>query len=170
MQIEQGLIRESQLDVALNTCVHQGRRGDFGMMLAMLSQDALDFAQFHLPTSVAEEKNRTEEVLKRELQIGPQKPLAPSEFDMLIGQENAFVVQHFGMTALHLKECLVPEPLAVRDDKKHIPLEVIDNCELAVRRKLKPTPHISNNKMIDAAGFYDQLASGRAQSLLNAVA
>jgi hypothetical protein len=170
MQIEQGLIRESQLDNALNNCVHQGRRGDFGMMLAMLSQDALDFAQFHLPTSSTDEKNQTEDALKRELQIGPQKRLAPEEFDMLIGQENAFVVQHFGMTALHLKECLAPEPLAIRDDKKHIPLVIVDNCELSVRRKLKPTPYVSNDKAIDAAGFYDQIASGQAQSMLNAVA
>lgn len=170
MQIEQGLIRESQLDVALNKCVHQGRRGDFAMMLSMLSQDVLDFAEFHLPKSSAEEKNNTEAALKRELQIGPQKPLAPSEFDMLIGQENAFVVQHFGMAAVHLKECLDPEPLAVRDDKKHIPLVVVDNCELSVRRKIKPIPHVSNERSIDAASFYDQLASGEHKSVLNAVA
>jgi hypothetical protein len=170
MQIEHGLIRESQLDIALNTSVHQGRRGDFAMMLSMLSQDALDFSQFHLPSSPTEEKNKTEDALKRELQIGPQKPLAPSEFDMSIGQENAFVVQHFGMAALYLKECLAPEPLAIRNDKKHIPLAVVDNCELAVRRKLKPALQISNDKMMDAASFYDQLASGEAQSLLNAVA
>lgn len=170
MQIDQGLIRESQLDVTLNECVHQGRRGDFAMLLSMLSQDALDFAQFHLPTSPTIEKNKSEDALKRGLQIGPQKPLAPAEFDMLIGQENAFVVQHFGLTALHLKECLAPEPFAIRNDKKHIPLEIVDNCELAVRRKLRPSMPVSNEKLIDAAGFYDQLASGKAQSLLNAVA
>lgn len=170
MQIEQGLIRETQLDSALNHSVHQGRRSDFAMMLSMLSQDALDFGQFHLPTSEVEANDKSEAALKKELQIGPQKPLAPETFDMLVSEENAFIVQHFGMTAMQLKECLMPEPLAVRDDKKHIPLNVLDNCELAVRRKIQKTAVYKNAIPMDAAGFYDQLATGEHEAMLNAVA
>jgi len=49
MQIDDLLITESQLNSRLNNSVHENRRGEFALLLAMLSHDALDFSQFHLP-------------------------------------------------------------------------------------------------------------------------
>ncbi|MFC3032362.1 VC2046/SO_2500 family protein [Pseudoalteromonas fenneropenaei] len=166
MQIDGILLRESQLDSKLNESVHFGDRGEFGLLLAMLSQDALDFAQFHLPQSVQQAPERSEEQLRKELQIGPQRALAPETFDMLVAEEDAFVVQNFGMAAFRLKDCLQPEPLTIRNDKKHIPLHIVDNCEPAVRRKLQGIKQLANELPIDAAAFYDQLASGKPQSML----
>ncbi|CCQ12358.1 Potential queD like 2 [Pseudoalteromonas luteoviolacea B = ATCC 29581] len=170
MQIERILLGEAQLNTQLNQSVQQGRRGDFAMMLSMLSQDALDFSQFHLPQSTTEEKDKSEQALKRLLQIGPQKPLAPETFDLLLAEEDAFIVQSFGMTAMRLKECLMPEPFAVRNDKKHIPFEVKDNCELAVRRKIQQQTAKVNKVQMNAAAFYDDLASKAHESILSSVA
>ena len=55
----------------------------------MLSQDALDFSQFHLPKTEIEENTTQEAQLREQLGAGPKQPLAPSEFNMLIGQFNA---------------------------------------------------------------------------------
>ncbi|WP_125561662.1 MULTISPECIES: VC2046/SO_2500 family protein [Pseudoalteromonas] len=169
MQIDGILCKEAQLGSALNHSVHEARRGDFGLLLSLLSQDALDFSQFDLPHSSSQEADKSEEALKKALQLGPQKPLAPEQFDMLIGQSNGFMAQGGDLTSLRLKECLQPEPFAVRNDKKHIPLHIVDNLEPAVRQKLENTrnPQMLVDKHdIDAAGFYDQIAGGEMQSML----
>ncbi|TMP24580.1 queD like 2 [Pseudoalteromonas rubra] len=169
MQIDGILCKEAQLGSALNHSVHEARRGDFALLLSLLSQDALDFSQFDLPHTLPEQPDKSEAALKLALQLGPQKPLAPEQFNMLIGQDNGFLVQEGDLASLRLKECLQPEPYAVRDDKKHIPLHIVDNLEPAVRQRLEKTRNpqmLVDNKDIDAAGFYDQIAGGEMQSML----
>ncbi|MCF2860053.1 queD like 2 [Pseudoalteromonas sp. SMS1] len=169
MQIDELLLKEAQLGVALNISVHESRRGDFGLLLSALSQDALDFSQFDLPRSAVDEKDSSEEALKKELQVGPKKPLAPAEFDFLIGQYNRHFVKDGGLEDIKLNECLDPEPLHIRDDKTHVPLFVVENLEPAVRARLikQKQPEVKGKENeIDAAGFYDQLASGKMQSQL----
>ncbi|KZN36254.1 VC2046/SO_2500 family protein [Pseudoalteromonas luteoviolacea] len=169
MQIDDLLLKEAQLGVALNISVHASRRGDFGLLLSALSQDALDFSQFDLPRSAIDEKDSSEDALKKELQIGPQKPLAPSEYDFLIGQYNRYFVKDGGLEDIKLNECLDPEPLHIRDDRTHVPLSVVENLEPAVRAKLakQKQPEVTGkDNDIDAAAFYDQLASGEMQSQL----
>ncbi|WP_046005979.1 VC2046/SO_2500 family protein [Pseudoalteromonas rubra] len=169
MQIDGILCKEAQLGSALNHSVHEARRGDFALLLSLLSQDALDFSEFDLPHTSPEEPDKSEAALKKALQLGPQKPLAPEQFNMLIGQNNGFLVNDGDLASLRLKECLQPEPYAVRNDKKHIPLHIVDNLEPAVRQKLEQTRNpqmLVDNKDIDAAGFYDQLAGGEMQSML----
>lgn len=169
MQIDNILTREDQLGGALAICVSAQRRADFSMLLAMLSQDALDFSQFHLPEEEQQESDKSESALKKELQIGPAQVLAPADFDMLIGQNNAQCLSQSSMTSLRLSHCLNPEPLAVRDDCKHIPLVVVDNCELAVRNRLdmdKKGEGTADKPKMDAAAIYDQLNSGEMQSAL----
>ena len=173
MQIDGVLISESQLGSALNISIHETRSADFAMLLSMLSHDALDFSQFHLPKSQQQQPDRSEDTLKKELQVGPQKPLAPAQFDMLIGQDNAQLVASGAMTSLRLRECLNPEPFAARNDKKHVPLEVVENLEPAVKQRLAKAQgklDLVTDKPMDAAGFYDQLAAGEMQSMLKASA
>ncbi|MBQ4845875.1 queD like 2 [Pseudoalteromonas sp. MMG013] len=169
MQIGSILTREDQLGGALSVSVNEQRRADFSMLLAMLSQDALDFSQFHLPEDETVESDLSEDALKKEFQVGPKQSLAPAQFDMLIGKNNAESLSRSSMASLRLANCLDPEPLAIRDDYKHIPLMVVDNCELAVRRRLESEIHggvaIDKPKM-DAAAMYDQLNSQEMQNAL----
>jgi hypothetical protein len=169
MQIDNFLIREDQLDSKLAMCVNDQRRADFSMLLAMLSQDVLDFSQFHLPEEEQQEKDNSEAALKKALQLGPEQILAPAKFDMLIGQHNAERLAHSSMASLRLSHCLNPEPLSVRDNCKHIPLVVVDNCELAVRNRLdvqKRVEGTADKPKMDASAMYDQLKSGEMQSAL----
>ncbi|BBN81208.1 hypothetical protein PA25_11930 [Pseudoalteromonas sp. A25] len=169
MQLDAVLTREDQLGSALSVSVAEHRRADFAMLLAMLSQDALDFSQFHLPETQADEADLSEYALKKELQIGPQRALAPEQFDILIGQNNAKVLEQSSLVSLKLQDCLRPEPLAVRNDKTHIPLVVVDNCDIAVRKRLeavKSGHSVEEKPAMNAAGFYDQIAGGHMQSAL----
>ncbi|WP_338367531.1 VC2046/SO_2500 family protein [uncultured Pseudoalteromonas sp.] len=163
MQIDGLLITESQLKTRLNKSVHENRRGEFSLLLAMLSHDALDFSQFHLPKSESHSAYVDEEQLRERFGAGPKQLLAPESFDMSIGQEHASVIvqqgEQAGMQAIKLKHCLNPEPLAIRDDKSHIPLPVIDNCELSVRRRLNEKYTSLANPQMDAAAFYDDLTN-----------
>jgi hypothetical protein len=45
------LLHELQLGEQLNECVHQSRRSDFSLMLAMLCDDVREQSQFILPKS-----------------------------------------------------------------------------------------------------------------------
>lgn len=157
MQIDGLLLTESQLDNRLNKSVHEHRSGEFALLLAMISHDALDFSQFHLPKTELTSPDVSESVLRKELGAGPSQPLAPEQFDMLIGQDNAFKLLQGGLSDIRLHHCLNPEPLNVRDDKLHVPLEVIDNCEPAVRKRFYEKNKLVERPQIDAAAFYDSL-------------
>ncbi|CAH9051689.1 hypothetical protein PSECIP111951_01620 [Pseudoalteromonas holothuriae] len=173
MQLGVILTREDQLGSALSVSVAEHRRADFAMLLSMLSQDALDFSQFNLPQAQLDEADLSESALKKELQIGPQQTLAPEQFDMLIGQHNAKLLEKGSLTTLKLKQYLAPEPMTIRDDKAHIPFAIIDNCDLPVRKRLEAMKSGSiqaDRPAMNAAGFYDQLADGQMQSALQLTA
>ncbi|WP_024611566.1 VC2046/SO_2500 family protein [Pseudoalteromonas sp. TB64] len=161
MQIDDLLITEGQLSTRLNKSVHEHRRGEFSLLLAMLSHDALDFSQFHLPKTEIENLIVEEDILRKQIGAAPKQLLAPDKFDMLIGQYNASLLvkngERSGMSDIKLNHCLNPEPLSIRDDATYIPLNVIDNCELAVRRRLKSAETQLSNPQMDAAAFYDNL-------------
>jgi hypothetical protein len=169
MQLERILNKEHQLGDMLAKSVEQDRRADFSLCLAMLSPNVLDFSVFHLPESEKHEPDRSEEALKKELQIGPQQKMAPEKFDMLIGQHNSRLFHEQGLTELRLRNCLAPEPLHIRDDKKHIELAIVDNCEPTVQAKIfaqRAGALEFDKPKMDAAGFYDQLASGEMQQAI----
>ncbi|KPH61726.1 queD like 2 [Pseudoalteromonas porphyrae] len=159
MQIDDLLITESQLNNRLAISVSESRRGEFALLLAMLSHDALDFSQFHLPKTPIDANVvvEDEDQLRKKLGAGPKQVLAPTEFDMLIGQHNAQRLNDGGMSDLRLRACLAPEPLAIRDDKIHIPLNIIDNCELVTRKRHQHKETQLDNPQMDAAAFYDSL-------------
>ena len=81
MQIDDLLITESQLKTRLNKSVHENRRGEFSLLLAMLSHDALDFSQFHLPKSETHSAYVDEEQLRERFGAGPKQLLAPEKYD-----------------------------------------------------------------------------------------
>ena len=79
MQIDGILTNEAQLGNQLAVSVDENRRSDFSLLLAMLSHDAIDFAQFHLPHE--EQPNPYTEIngntdLRIKLGAGPAQPLA----------------------------------------------------------------------------------------------
>ena len=58
----------------------------------------------------------------------------------------------------------------IRNQQKHIPLNIIDNCELAVRRRIKSEQTQLANPPIDAAAFYDSLNNDAIHQPLQLIA
>jgi hypothetical protein len=157
MQLENILTNEMQLGNQLSLCVAQNRRNDFSILLAMLSKDALDFSQFHLPQSEPQSFDNKDADLRISLGAAVEQKLAPEEFNMRIGEGNAKIVQQQGIEQFKLINCLSPEPLAIRDDVTHIHSSIIDNCELSVRKRIQANDiQLSQNQM-NAVDFYNQL-------------
>jgi len=157
MQLENILTHEMQLGNQLSLCVAQNRRNDFSILLAMLSKDALDFSQFHLPQSESDTIEYKDSDLRLSLGAGVEQRLAPEEFNILIGENNAEIVQNDSLNQFKLMNCLSPEPLAIRNDLHHIESLILENCELSVRKRVQPKEiQLSQNQM-NAVDFYNQL-------------
>ena len=169
MQVKPVIRNELQMDSQLCRSVHEARRGDFAWLLASLSADALDFAQFHLPKSVLESHQVDEQQLRLRLGAAPAKPTALPDYQIDRAQHDRALLAQSSMTTLRLKECLTPEPLAVRDDKTYVPLPIIDNCDPSVQAKHHRQYEPLNEPQMDSAAFYDQLVDiNKSSSLAHA--
>ncbi|MCL2919306.1 VC2046/SO_2500 family protein [Shewanella litorisediminis] len=129
MQIAAGLVNESQVGDRLARAVEDGRRGDFGLILAMLSQDARDFAEFCLSPNESVEQR-----LNKQFELPPKQPLiaTPGAEDCM---DNSGVFRTFGKKAFHLTEALLPEPLVIRGDVPADMLIALSNCSPTVQRR-----------------------------------
>lgn len=129
MQIAAGLVNESQVGDRLARAVEDGRRGDFGLILAMLSQDARDFAEFCLSADES-----VEQTLSKRFELPPKQPLvaSPGSEDCM---DNSGVFRTFGHTAFRLNQALLPEPVLIRGQQPADMVIALNNCEANVRRR-----------------------------------
>ncbi|MEO2279154.1 VC2046/SO_2500 family protein [Pseudoalteromonas pernae] len=165
MQIESILSNELQLGTQLNKCVQEQRRGDFAWLLASISHDALDFAQFHLPVCDNTAAQVDEQQLRMQLGAARARPCAPEHFNIVLTQNQCEYISTGLRDSLRLQDCLAPTPLAIRNDLKHIPLPIIDNCEPRVQAKYQDQSMSLNEPQMDSAAFYDQLNDLKLQGL-----
>ncbi|MFY8273275.1 VC2046/SO_2500 family protein [Pseudoalteromonas sp. SSDWG2] len=157
MQIESILNNELQLGSQLNKSVCENRRNDFSWLLASLSQDALDFAQFHLPKTELAAQSLDEQQLRAQLGAPQPRPCAPPTFNVALTKHQCELIAMGARDTLRLQDCLAPTPLAVRDDTKHIPLPVVDNCSPITQAKLASQAMQLSEAQMDSAAFYDQI-------------
>jgi hypothetical protein len=130
MQIESTLVNELQIGSRLNVAIEHNRRGEFGLLLAMLSVDARDMAQFQLDDDV----DMTQK-LRRHFSV-PQPQLLvddisahPDTFD------NAMVFQQQGARQFQLQQILTPEALVIRGSQTNAMVEVLSNCDYLTKHK-----------------------------------
>ena len=129
------LIHELQLGEQLNESVHSERRSDFSLMLAMLTNDVRAHSQFKLPRSETPEKITSTELLRKELQLPDEAPLALAEMVELSSFNQAELIEKQQLDHLRLANTLQPKPLAFRDDAKHIEQQVLANTSLYCQQK-----------------------------------
>ncbi|WP_105189955.1 VC2046/SO_2500 family protein [Pseudoalteromonas sp. T1lg48] len=165
MQIESVLINEAQLGTALNSSITQQRRNDFALLLAALSYDALDFAQFQLPKTRCEAPMVGDEQLRRQLGAAQPRPCAPPSYNIALTQGQRQTLAMSSLTSLRMQDCLAPTPLAIRDDAMHLPLPVLTNCAPNVQAKHGYQATALNEAQMDAGAFYDQISEIKAQNL-----
>ena len=129
------LVHELQLGEQLNESVHQARRSDFALLLAMLTDDVRAHSQFKLPLSQTPEKTTTSEQLRKYFQLPNEAPLALENVEEISRYNQASLIESQQFDQLRLTNTLNPKPLAFRDDAKHISQQVLSNTSLYCQQK-----------------------------------
>jgi len=129
------LLHELQLGEQLNESVHQARRADFSLMLAMLSNDVREQSQFILPQHKEAEQQLDDMVLRKQLDLPEPAPLAIKDLKEINAYNQGKSIAENDVATIHLSNCLVPKPLAFRNDVKHVAQEVMSNTTLVCQAK-----------------------------------
>ena len=154
------LVNEIQLGSQLGRAINERRGGDFGLLLSMLSHNVLDNAEFCLPRDNVGFAEVDEQLLRA--QLGLREPV---KFDI---DENSAVnsillgvdLHTEGMAEIKLKGYLNPEPLAMQDDRDHVPGDILYNCEpTTLTRFYRQEDKISEQLPHNEAGLYEVLES-----------
>jgi len=135
------LLHELQLGEQLNECVHQARRSDFSLMLAMLCDDVREQSQFILPETTPIDGTSTEKsqvnnhILRKHFDLPEEAPLALKNIEQINQYNQGQMVADNDITSLHLQNALTPKPLAFRNDNKHIASDILSNTSLVCQEK-----------------------------------
>ena len=144
------LLHELQLGEKLNHSVVDTRRADFSLMLAMLAEDVREQSQFLVPKAQSLPKQVVNtNSLRKSLNLPDEAPLALSKLDDIQQFNQAETIINQDMATIHLTNAIQPKPLAFRDDKAHIGLDVVNNMSIFAQLKLKLAQAASANKAVD---------------------
>jgi hypothetical protein len=154
MQIEFPLVNESQCGDRLNQAVEHHRRGEFGLILAMLSADARDQAQFQIDSdlSQAEKLIKQFELPKSQALIADLSTTEPLT-------DNADVFYQQGLRGFQLAQALTPEALVIRGHTSDDMALALSNCDPLTR--LRQNHAIPQLPDFNQMHFIDQLAIQR---------
>lgn len=135
------LLHELQLGEQLNECVHESRRSDFSLMLAMLCDDVREQSQFILPRAIpidgtsTEKEQVTNQVLRKYFELPEEAPLALKNIEEINQFNQGEIVANNDVISLHLLNALAPKPLAFRNNDKYISNDVLSNTTLVCQEK-----------------------------------
>lgn len=135
------LLHELQLGERLNQCVHESRRSDFALMLAMLCDDVREQSQFVLPKTAPidgtalDKAPVTNQVLRKYFELPEEAPLALKSVKQINAFNQGQLVTDNKLATLHLTNALSPKPLAFRNDNKHVNHEVLSNTTLVCQKR-----------------------------------
>jgi hypothetical protein len=160
MQNVEILVNEMQLGNQLAVAVKQNRSNDFGLLLAMMSHNVLDNAEFCLPSESVGADEVDEAALRQQFGLGDKLVYAAKDSSIdqsiLLGVD----LHSEGLREVKLKGYLTPEPLSLHDDFMHIDPTILKNCEPAVmQRYYKKEDRISQKLEHNPAGLYEVLQS-----------
>ena len=158
--LESTLVNESQMGSRLNHAVGSNRRGEFGLLLSMLSEDARDMAQFQTSGHLCDD-------LRSKFDLpAPQKLLGLLDSDQTV-TDNSQTHQLNGQTAFRLANALNEEALVIRQNEPLAMQEVLANCALSTRQRYN---QVSPKAKVELMHFADQLLMQRQMSELIAQA
>jgi hypothetical protein len=130
------LLHELQLGEQLSDSVEQARRADFSLMLAMLAEDVREHSQFVLPKSAAPKaKEFSNQALRKELNLPKQAPLSLKSLQDLPQFNQVKSIIDNDIAHIRLTNAICPKPLSFRDDKNHIPTDVLQNTNVCCQFK-----------------------------------
>jgi len=135
------LLHELQLGEQLNECVHQARRSDFSLMLAMLCDDVREQSQFILPKNspidgtATEKAQANDQTLRKYFDLPEKTPIALDNVEQIKQFNQGEIIVNNDLPLLHLINALNPKPLAFRDNSKHISHNILTNTTLICQEK-----------------------------------
>ena len=163
MSIDTLLVHELQLGDQLGQCIEHNRRADFSLMLAMLTDDVREHSQFFMPKTVVDEKQESDEVLRKTFCLPEPAPLAANG-NKLSRFDQAELIISKREQDIHLQNVLSPLPLAIRDDKNYIDEKILSNTSLNCQKKYqlkddaKPKDTLLNNSLsFNAKAWLDSI-------------
>ncbi|WP_445397004.1 VC2046/SO_2500 family protein [Zobellella sp. An-6] len=114
------LVNDSQLGDRLNQAVHQGRREDFGLLLALLSDDARDLPRLEEPAD-----ERGEPDWRKHFDLPAPNPCYAEAADVIRAPQLSALAGDLRQDSLRLLLAMRAEPL--RPDNQALPAEVSAN-------------------------------------------
>ncbi|MDO6640666.1 VC2046/SO_2500 family protein [Shewanella sp. 5_MG-2023] len=156
MQIESPLVNELQLGNRLNDAVEHHRRGEFALLLSMLSNDACDMAQFQVDKNLS-----IDEKLYKQLHIPkPQALVCDISQQQAINHAGDFYES--GLSQFHLQQALKPEAVVTRGKYDKDLQITLANCDLLT--KLKHQQLVPDTSALAQNEFLEQLTIQRKMS------
>ncbi|GGE66736.1 VC2046/SO_2500 family protein [Shewanella carassii] len=153
MRTDVSLINELQLGGRLNQAVESHRRGEFALLLALMSQDVRDWPQFHLHDNVAKDA-----VLRQQFDLPAPQPLVGDLSQEPLPVDNSYHFISEGERSFQLAQALVPEPLVIRGKRDSGMQDALDNCDWHTRLR---TEGALNQPKVALMEFVDQLSEQR---------
>ncbi|NRD73673.1 hypothetical protein HQQ94_10540 [Shewanella sp. VB17] len=150
------LINESQLGTRLNHAIDQDRRGEFALLLAFLSADARDMAQFHLSHDAIDPNL----ALRAKFELPEKQDLINDVTVQSSPRDNSSTFVKGGIRAFQLMQALSPEALVIRGDKPMLMQKVLANCDILTRQKYNNNVASEVHSALDIH-FVDLLAQQR---------
>lgn len=138
---KQVLANELQLGTQLNECIHENRRSHFSLLLAMLTDDVREHAQFLLPVTEESENITDENSLRKLFNVGQPAPLALTSLEQITEFNQAELVADDRLSELRLNNALNPKPLAFKDNNKLIDSNVMNNTSVHCQKR-----HLDKNE------------------------
>ena len=142
MPIESIISNELQLGQQLNHSV-VGERAKFALLLALMSPNVEEQAQFHLVSNRDVIDNQGTPNLAHQFKVARAQALvSDDEGELQSLQTGQLAIEHSVIDA-RFKHCLNPEPLSFKLDKTQgIERDVFDNLDFVAARKLSGHYHI----------------------------
>ncbi|BCV66500.1 queD-like protein [Shewanella carassii] len=153
MRTDVSLINELQLGGRLNQAVESHRRGEFALLLALMSQDVRDWPQFHLHDDVEKDA-----VLRQQFDLPAPQPLVGDLSQEPLPVDNSYYFISEGERSFQLAQALVPEPLVIRGKRDSGMQDALDNCDWHTRLR---TEGALNQPKVALMEFVDQLSEQR---------
>ncbi|MGL1957416.1 MAG: VC2046/SO_2500 family protein [Colwellia sp.] len=168
------LLHELQLGEQLNKSVHQARRADFSLMLAMLTEDVREQSQFALPVNDQFSSTEVSDTRLRKLFNLPAKvPLSLKNMAQINLYNQGQSIAGNDVLAVKLNDVLVPRPLAFRNNPKHIDTDILNNTTLVCQLKHKQQKSAEMTKSVinksltfNAQGWLDAIQGSLVKSTL----
>ncbi|MCL1077546.1 queD-like protein [Parashewanella spongiae] len=164
MQLERALINELDTGLSLNLATVSNRRSDFSLLLALMSQDIRDMAQFELEHSQADAEKLK---LRKKFKLPAEETLIADLSTQTLPVDHSATFQAQGVIEFRLQQNLKPEAIVSRGKYPADFTEAINNCDIHVSRKING---IDGDKKLKSVPFITQLEQQRTMSKLIAQA